>query len=124
MLAKARYANKMLLLKRVCISELGIYFAGTVYMRQSEQNVEKMYAFILSISLSSRINNESIMKANAVSKYGVQVVLTNEAMYPRRPQTKHDVALCTAPMELRTIKMWQHYGPDNLSAESTNCNAV
>lgn len=83
-----------------------------------------MYAFILSISLSSRINNESIKKANAVSKYGVQVVLTNEAMYPRRPQTKHDVALCTAPMELRTIKMWQHYGPDNLSAESTNRNAV
>lgn len=80
----------MLLLRRVCISELGIYFAGNVYMRHSEQNVGKQYAFILlavSMSLSSRINNENVKEANAVSKYGVQVVLTNEAMHPRRRQS-------------------------------------
>lgn len=89
-------------------------------MRQSEQNFGKKYAFILlavCMSLSGRINNEDINKPNAVSKYGVQVVLTNEAMYPRPPQTKHDVALCTAPIEHLILKLWQHYGLNSLSAD-------
>ena len=96
-------------------------------MRQSEQNFGKKYAFILlavCMSLSGRINNEDIHKANAVSKYGVQVVLTNEAMYPPRPQTKHDVTLCTAPEELLILKLWQHYGLNRLSGDSVYRIAV